>query len=149
MRSAVVNSGHDWPMRRITVGLSPANLPKRVLQPRSGEQPASRCPGRGQVLIRVTAFPIHLGDLQATGGTSARGSVSCRLVCPECGGPRNSYQPDESSSARQTSPMSTIPTKPASPTTGRCRKCPVTMALAASWMLVVAVMTLGSEVITS
>jgi magnesium chelatase family protein len=29
IRSAVVNTGHDWPMRRITVGLSPANLPKR------------------------------------------------------------------------------------------------------------------------
>jgi magnesium chelatase family protein len=29
IRSAVVNSGHDWPMRRITVGLSPASLPKR------------------------------------------------------------------------------------------------------------------------
>jgi magnesium chelatase family protein len=29
IRSAVINSGHDWPMRRITVGLSPASLPKR------------------------------------------------------------------------------------------------------------------------
>ena len=29
IRSAVINSGRDWPMRRITVGLSPASLPKR------------------------------------------------------------------------------------------------------------------------
>jgi magnesium chelatase family protein len=29
IRSAVINSGYDWPMRRITVGLSPASLPKR------------------------------------------------------------------------------------------------------------------------
>jgi magnesium chelatase family protein len=29
IRSAVVNTGYDWPMRRITVGLSPASLPKR------------------------------------------------------------------------------------------------------------------------
>ena len=29
IRSAVINSGLDWPMRRITVGLSPASLPKR------------------------------------------------------------------------------------------------------------------------
>jgi magnesium chelatase family protein len=29
IRSAIVNSGEKWPMRRITVGLSPASLPKR------------------------------------------------------------------------------------------------------------------------
>ena len=28
-RSAIVNSRHTWPQRRITVGLSPASLPKR------------------------------------------------------------------------------------------------------------------------
>ncbi len=29
IRSAIVNSGQSWPQRRITVGLSPASLPKR------------------------------------------------------------------------------------------------------------------------
>jgi magnesium chelatase family protein len=29
IRSAIINSGQPWPMRRITVGLSPASLPKR------------------------------------------------------------------------------------------------------------------------
>src|SRR5256886_3913167 len=29
IRSAIVNSGEQWPPRRITVGLSPASLPKR------------------------------------------------------------------------------------------------------------------------
>src|SRR5258708_13086944 len=29
IRSAIVNSGEAWPTRRITVGLSPASLPKR------------------------------------------------------------------------------------------------------------------------
>src|ERR1039457_5871869 len=29
IRSAVVNSKEHWPLRRITVGLSPASLPKR------------------------------------------------------------------------------------------------------------------------
>jgi magnesium chelatase family protein len=29
IRSAIINSGEQWPMRRITVGLSPASLPKR------------------------------------------------------------------------------------------------------------------------
>ena len=29
IRAAIVNSGEDWPQRKITVGLSPASLPKR------------------------------------------------------------------------------------------------------------------------
>ena len=29
IRSAIINSHHTWPQRRITVGLSPASLPKR------------------------------------------------------------------------------------------------------------------------
>lgn len=29
VRAAVVNSGHPWPNRRVTLGLSPASLPKR------------------------------------------------------------------------------------------------------------------------
>src|SRR5215475_3039949 len=29
IRSAILNSGQPWPQRRITVGLSPASLPKR------------------------------------------------------------------------------------------------------------------------
>src|SRR6201984_1068523 len=29
IRAAIVNSGEAWPQRRITVGLSPASLPKR------------------------------------------------------------------------------------------------------------------------
>jgi magnesium chelatase family protein len=29
IRAAIINSGEEWPQRRITVGLSPASLPKR------------------------------------------------------------------------------------------------------------------------
>src|ERR1039457_4521201 len=29
IRAAILNSGEQWPQRRITVGLSPASLPKR------------------------------------------------------------------------------------------------------------------------
>ncbi|MBO0801983.1 MAG: YifB family Mg chelatase-like AAA ATPase [Nocardiopsaceae bacterium] len=29
VRAAILNSGQDWPKRKITIGLSPANLPKR------------------------------------------------------------------------------------------------------------------------
>ena len=55
---------------------------------------------------------------------------------------------DTSSSARKTSVMSTTPTRPASPMTGRCRKCPLVMTLAASRMLAVVLMTVGRAVIS-
>jgi len=29
IRAAIANSGEEWPQRKITVGLSPASLPKR------------------------------------------------------------------------------------------------------------------------
>lgn len=29
VRAAILNSGRDWPKQKITIGLSPANLPKR------------------------------------------------------------------------------------------------------------------------
>lgn len=29
VRAAIINSGHDWPNKRVTIGLSPASLPKR------------------------------------------------------------------------------------------------------------------------
>src|SRR6516162_10005236 len=53
------------------------------------------------------------------------------------------------SSALHTSVMSTIPTRPASPMTGRCRKRPLVMTLAASRMLAVVRTTVGSAVISS
>ena len=62
---------------------------------------------------------------------------------------RQIIPPRASSNARQTSVMSIIPMRPASSTTGRCRKRPVIMVLAASRMLAVALMTLRRVVIRS
>ena len=55
IRSAIVNSGEAWPQRRITVGLSPASLPKRgsgfdlsiavAIMSAAGAVPASRLAG--------------------------------------------------------------------------------------------------------
>ncbi|MGZ6826312.1 MAG: YifB family Mg chelatase-like AAA ATPase, partial [Mycobacteriales bacterium] len=55
VRAAVVNSGHPWPSRRVTLGLSPASLPKRgsgfdlalaaALLAASGAVPPSRLDG--------------------------------------------------------------------------------------------------------
>src|SRR5712671_3297233 len=53
------------------------------------------------------------------------------------------------SNARHTSVMSTMPTRPASPTTGRCRKWPLVMTLAAPRTLVVVLMTTRPTVIST
>ena len=55
IRSAIVNSGESWPQRRITVGLSPASLPKRgsgfdlsiavAIMSAAGAVPAARLAG--------------------------------------------------------------------------------------------------------
>src|SRR6202042_3059021 len=55
IRSAIVNSGESWPQRRITVGLSPASLPKRgtgfdlaiavAIMSAAGVAPAARLAG--------------------------------------------------------------------------------------------------------
>src|SRR5215475_6005946 len=85
IRAAIVNSGETWPSRRITVGLSPASLPKRgsgfdlgiaaAILAASGAVPASRL--RGLVLIgelgldgRVRPVP---GVLPAAAAAAAAG----------------------------------------------------------------------------
>jgi magnesium chelatase family protein len=66
IRSAIVNSGQHWPMRRITVGLSPASLPKRgslfdvgiaaAILSAAGSVPAARLAGT-----------VFLGELSLDG----------------------------------------------------------------------------------
>ncbi len=50
VRAAIVNTGASWPMRRITIGLSPASMPKQG----SGFD-LSRAPG-GRRLARLHAL---------------------------------------------------------------------------------------------
>src|ERR1035441_4311139 len=59
IRSAIVNSKERWPQRRITVGLSPASLPKR---------------GSGFDLGMAVAILCAAGDVPA-GGLLGRGLV--------------------------------------------------------------------------
>src|ERR1700744_4534851 len=60
IRSAIINSGEQWPQRRITVGLSPASLPKR---------------GSGFDL------PIACALLAAAGGLSVAGLGGALFLC--------------------------------------------------------------------
>ncbi len=85
IRSAIVNSGESWPHRRITVGLSPASLPKRgsgfdlgmalAILAAAGVVPAARL--RDLVLLGELGLdgrirPVH-GVLPAAAAAAAAG----------------------------------------------------------------------------
>jgi magnesium chelatase family protein len=85
IRSAIVNSGERWPQRRITVGLSPASLPKRgsgfdlgiaaAIVAADGAVPAARLPGMafiGELGLDGQARPIP-GVLPAAAAAAAAG----------------------------------------------------------------------------
>jgi magnesium chelatase family protein len=72
IRSAIINSGEQWPQRRITVGLSPASLPKRgsgfdlglaaAIMSASGAVPADRVDG-----VAGVSGMVFLGELGLDG----------------------------------------------------------------------------------
>ncbi len=85
IRSAVVNSGESWPQRRITVGLSPASLPKRgsgfdlaiaaAILAAAGAVPAARLAGvvlLGELGLDGQVRPIP-GVLPAAAAAAAAG----------------------------------------------------------------------------
>jgi len=85
IRSAMVNSGESWPQRRITVGLSPASLPKRgsgfdlgiaaAIACAAGAVPAARLSGLvllGELGLDGTVRPIP-GVLPAVAAAAAAG----------------------------------------------------------------------------
>src|SRR5580693_801418 len=65
IRSAIINSHHAWPQRRITVGLSPASLPKRgsgfdaaiavAILSADGSVPKDRLAGSGRCRVSCRA----------------------------------------------------------------------------------------------
>jgi len=67
--AAILNSGEQWPQRRITVGLSPAGLPKRGsgfdLLMRSPSYSDSREPASGAVgWLAARGLWVHLRPVQ-------------------------------------------------------------------------------------
>jgi magnesium chelatase family protein len=74
IRSAVINSGHDWPMRRITVGLSPASLPKRGSGFDVGIAVALLC-ADGMLPEDCLAGTVFLGELGLDGRIRAVSGV--------------------------------------------------------------------------
>jgi magnesium chelatase family protein len=84
----VINSGHDWPMRRITVGLSPASLPKRGSGFDVGIAVALLC-ADGMLREDGLAETVFLGELGLDGRIRAV-SGCCRpsplLLLPDSAG---------------------------------------------------------------
>ncbi|MGO8882652.1 MAG: YifB family Mg chelatase-like AAA ATPase [Streptosporangiaceae bacterium] len=85
IRSAIVNSGESWPQRRITVGLSPASLPKRgsgfdlgiaaAILAAAGAVPAARLSGAvllGELGLDGKVRPVT-GVLPAAAAAAAAG----------------------------------------------------------------------------
>src|SRR5579875_482417 len=85
IRSAIINSGERWPYRRITVGLSPASLPKRgsgfdigiavAILTADRAVPATRLRGLvliGELGLDGSARPVH-GVLPAVTAAAAAG----------------------------------------------------------------------------
>jgi magnesium chelatase family protein len=94
IRSAVVNSGEAWPQRRITVGLSPASLPKRgsgfdlgvgiSIAAAAGLVPAARLDGMvflGELGLDGRVRPVP-GVLPAA-AAAVRAGFATMVVAPE------------------------------------------------------------------
>ncbi len=85
VRAAIVNSGHDWPSKRITLGLSPAALPKRG----SGfdlAMAAAILAAAGVVPAAALHDRVLLGELGLDGQVRAvRGVLPAVLVARDAG----------------------------------------------------------------
>jgi magnesium chelatase family protein len=95
IRAAIINSGEQWPQRRITVGLSPASLPKRgsgfdigiaiSIMAAAGRVPTDAIDGvsfLGELGLDGRLRPV-LGVLPAVAGAAAAGfgKVAVPLAC--------------------------------------------------------------------
>src|ERR1700726_2752084 len=85
IRAAIINSGEQWPQRRVTVGLSPASLPKRgsgfdigiavAILAAAGVVPAAAIDGIafvGELGLDGQVRPVR-GVLPAVAGAAAAG----------------------------------------------------------------------------
>jgi magnesium chelatase family protein len=103
IRAAIVNSGEQWPQRRITVGLSPASLPKRgsgfdlgiavSILAAAGTVPAAAIEGvtfLGELGLDGRLRPVR-GVLPAVAGAAAAGFR--KVAVPEASGPEAALVP--------------------------------------------------------
>ena len=75
IRAAIINSGEQWPQRRITVGLSPASLPKR---------------GSGfDLLMPSPLYSLFWGSQHPAAAAGRPWSVCPSQACPDWPGMRS------------------------------------------------------------
>ena len=104
IRAAIINSGEQWPQRRITVGLSPASLPKRgsgfdlgiavSILAAAGSVPVAAIEGvtfLGELGLDGQLRPVR-GVLPAVAGAAAAGFR--KVAVPEASGPEAALVPD-------------------------------------------------------
>ena len=104
IRSAIINSGETWPLRRITVGLSPASLPKRgsgfdvgiaaAIVSAAGAVPADRLDGTiflGELGLDGRVRPVP-GVLPAAAAAAAAGFQ--RIAVPAENAPEAALIPE-------------------------------------------------------
>jgi magnesium chelatase family protein len=104
IRAAIVNSGETWPQRKITVGLSPASLPKRgsgfdlgiavAVLAAAGEAPApplERTVFLGELGLNGRLHPVR-GILPAVAAAAAAGLRD--IVVPLANAPEAALVPD-------------------------------------------------------
>lgn len=88
VRAAITNSGEQWPQRRITVGLSPASLPKRG----SGFDLAiavAVLAASGAVPVEAVAEAVFLGELGLDGRVrTVRGVLPAAVAAVDAGATR-------------------------------------------------------------
>ena len=94
IRSAVINSGRDWPMRRVTVGLSPASLPKRGSGFDIAIAIALLC-ADGVLPKQSLADTVFLGELGLDGRTRAVPGVLPSIAAAAAAGFRQVVVPVE------------------------------------------------------
>jgi magnesium chelatase family protein len=103
VRAAVLNSGEAWPQRRITLGLSPATLPKRG----SGFDVAMACSvlaAAGQVPVGALANTVVLGELGLDGRIRAVRGVLPAVLAAASTGFRRAVVPRENAAEAQLVP---------------------------------------------
>ena len=90
VRAAIVNSGEHWPQRRVTVGLSPASLPKRGTGSTSPSR--SRCSAPRGVPAAAFDGMVLLGELGLDGRVRpVRGVLPAVVAAAGRGLPRGSW----------------------------------------------------------
>ncbi len=94
IRSAIINSQQTWPQRRITVGLSPASLPKRGSGFDLGIAMAVLS-AAGSVPARALAGTVFLGELSLDGRVRAIPGVLPAIASAAAAGFRRAVVPPD------------------------------------------------------